>query len=39
MDEARRDEARQNAYGPLGPDRDPGLAFAGVRALRELANF
>ncbi len=31
--------ARHNAYGSLGLDPDPELAFAGVRALRELADF
>ncbi len=29
--------ARHHAYGSLGLDPDPELAFAGVRALRELA--
>ncbi len=31
--------ARHHAYGSLGLGPDPGLAFAGVRALRELAEF
>ena len=31
--------ARQHAYGSLGLDPDPELAFAGVRALWELADF
>ena len=39
MDEALRDMARHHAYGSLGLDADPELGFAGVRALRELADF
>jgi hypothetical protein len=31
--------ARHHAYGSLGLDPDPELAFVGVRALRELADF
>ena len=31
--------ARHHAYRSLGLDPDPGLAFVGVRALRELADF
>lgn len=31
--------ARHHAHGSLGLDPDPVLAFAGVRALRELADF
>ncbi len=39
MDEALWEMARQHAYGSLGLDPDPELGFAGVRALRELAEF
>ena len=31
--------AQHHAYGSLGLEQDPELAFAGVRALRELAEF
>ncbi len=31
--------AQRQAYGSLGLDPDPDLAFAGVRALRTLADF
>jgi hypothetical protein len=31
--------AQQHAYGSLDLDVDPELGFAGVRALRELADF
>ena len=39
MDEELLEMARHHAYGSLGLGPDPGLAFAGVRALRELADF
>ncbi len=39
MDEALWEMARHHAYGSLGLDPDPELGFAGVRALRELADF
>jgi hypothetical protein len=39
MDEELWEMARHHAYGCLGLDPDPELAFAGVRALRELADF
>jgi hypothetical protein len=39
MDEALWEIARHHAYGSLGLDPDPELAFAGVRALRALADF
>ena len=39
MDEALWEIARHHAYGSLGLDPDPELAFIGVRALRELADF
>jgi hypothetical protein len=38
-DEAIWEIARHPAYGSLGLDPEPELAFAGVRALRELADF
>ena len=31
--------ARHHAYGSLGLEHDPELAFVGVRALRALAEF
>ncbi|HUB70394.1 MAG TPA: hypothetical protein VL984_08225 [Acidimicrobiales bacterium] len=39
MDEALWEMARHHAYGSLGLEDDPELAFAGVRALRGLAEF
>jgi hypothetical protein len=39
MDEALWEMAQHHAYGSLGLEQDPELAFAGVRALRELAEF
>ncbi len=39
MGEALWEMARHHAYGSLGLNPDPDLAFAGVRALRELADF
>jgi len=39
MDEELLEMARHHAYGSLGLDPDPELALAGVRALRELADF
>ena len=39
MDEELLEMARHHAYGSLGLDPDPELAFIGVRALRELADF
>jgi hypothetical protein len=40
MDEARLLELGGfDAYGSLGLDPDPELGFAGVRALRQLADF
>jgi len=38
MDEELLEMARHHAYGSLGLDPDPELAFVGVRALRELAD-
>lgn len=31
--------ARREPYGSLGLDPDPELGFAGIRALRQLADF
>lgn len=39
MDEALLEIARHHAYGSLGLDPDPELAFAGMLALRELVAF
>jgi hypothetical protein len=39
MDDELLEIARHHAYGPLGLGPDPELAFVGVRALRELADF
>ena len=39
MDEELLEMARHHAYGSLGLDPDPELAFVGVRALRALAEF
>jgi hypothetical protein len=39
MGETLLEMARHHAYGSLGLDPDPELAFASVRALRELADF
>jgi hypothetical protein len=39
MDEELLEMARHHAYGSLGLGPDPGLAFVGVRALRERAEF
>jgi hypothetical protein len=39
MDEELLEIVRHHAYGSLGLDPDPELAFIGVRALRELADF
>jgi len=39
MDEELLEMARHHAYGSLGLGPDPELAFAGARALRELADF
>ena len=39
MDEELLEMARHHAYGSLGLDPDPALAFVGVRALRALAEF
>jgi hypothetical protein len=39
MDDELLEIARHHAYGSLGLDPDPGLAFVGVRALREPADF
>jgi hypothetical protein len=39
MDEEFVEMARHNAYGSLSLDPDLELAFVGVRALRELADF
>lgn len=39
MDEGLLKIAQHDAYGSLGLDPDPELAFAGIRALRGLADF
>jgi hypothetical protein len=39
MEDALWEVARHHAYGSLGLDPDPELGFAGVRALRQLADF
>jgi len=39
MDDELLEIARHHAYGSLGLDPDPELAFVGVRALRELADL
>ena len=39
MDEELLEMARHHAYGFLGLGPDPELAFVGVLALRELAEF
>ncbi|MHB1499452.1 MAG: RNA polymerase subunit sigma-70 [Acidimicrobiales bacterium] len=39
MDEGLFEVAQHDAYGSLGLDPDPELAFAGIRALRRLADF
>ena len=39
MEEALWEIAQHHAYGSPGLDPDPELAFAGVRAPRELAEF
>ena len=39
MDEGLFEVAQHDAYGSLGLDPGPDLAFAGIRALRRLADF
>ena len=38
-DEELMERARREPHAALGLDADPALGFAGIRALRELAEF